>query len=145
MLDEEALRRLLIKHEDLKLKPYRDSVGKLTIGVGRNLDDVGISSEEAMFLLDTDIERTKESLDRSVPWWGQMNDARQIVLANMCFNLGIGRLLGFKKFLAAAKAGDYGTAAAEMLDSKWATQVGKRATELAEIMRMGVVPDRLES
>lgn len=136
-MDRVALRELLIAHEGLRLKPYQDTVGKLTIGVGRNLDDKGISMHEAMLMLDHDIEAVEDDLDRRLPWWRGLTEARQLVLADMCFNLGIDRLLGFKNTLAAIHAGDYEAAAAGMLASKWATQVGKRAHRLAKMMREG--------
>jgi lysozyme len=119
------------------LKAYKDSVGKLTIGVGRNLDDVGISEDEAMLLLDNDLLGVFTDLDRYCPWWRRMTEARQMVLADMCFNMGISRLMGFMKTLSAMQGGRYEVAAVEMLDSKWATQVGKRATTLSEMMKEG--------
>ena len=127
----------LAKHEGLRLKPYRDSVGKLTIGIGRNLDDVGISAAEAMALCLNDIDGASAELDGQVPWWRSMNDARQEVLCEMRFNMGWARLAGFRKFLAAAAAGDFEAAAHEMLSSQWATQVGKRAITLADARRKG--------
>lgn len=139
MIDINALKSMLEQHEALKLKPYRDSVGKLTIGVGRNLDDVGISVEEAMMLLEHDIEKVLAALDRSLSWWRTLSDVRQLVLADMCFNLGVGGLVGFKKFLAAAQAGEFDLAAAEMLNSTWAEQVGSRATTLAGMMATNLI------
>lgn len=136
-MNRTELREQLIIDEGLRLKPYKDSVGKLTIGVGRNLDDRGISMHEAMFLLDNDIEAVEDDLDQRLPWWRGLSDARQLVIANMCFNLGICRLLGFKNTLAAIKSGDYAAAADGMLASKWAGQVGKRAHRLAKMMREG--------
>jgi lysozyme len=124
--------------EDERSKPYKDTVGKTTIGVGRNLDDVGLSPDEIQYLLGNDIARVKADLDRAMPWWSQMTDARQNVLANMCFNLGLSRLGGFVNTLAAMKAGKYDAAADGMLASKWATQVGARAQRLAATMRTGV-------
>ena len=129
------LKEQLVRHEGLRLKAYRDTVDKLTIGVGRNLDDVGISETEAMFLLDSDIATVEKDLDRALPWWRGMSEERQLVLADMCFNLGISRLLGFKNTLAALQEGRYDEAAKEMLDSKWAQQVGKRAITLADMMK----------
>jgi lysozyme len=123
--------------EDERSKPYKDTVGKLTIGVGRNLDDVGLSPDEIQYLLGNDIARVKADLDRAMPWWSQMTDARQNVLANMCFNLGLSRLGGFVNTLAAMQAGKYDAAADGMLASKWATQVGARAQRLAVTMRKG--------
>ena len=133
----DEIRGQLIRHEGLRLKPYRDSVGKLTIGVGRNLDDIGITHKEALYLLENDIKRVESDLNRAIPYWRNHGDVRAAVLVNMCFNLGITRLLGFRKFLAAFDRGDFQTAADEMLDSKWAKQVGHRAVELANQMRTG--------
>ena len=132
-----ALKEELIRDEGLRLKPYRDTVGKLTIGVGRNLDDVGITKDEAMHLLECDIRRVKDDLDHALSWWRGLDDMRQRVLVNMAFNLGITRLMGFKNTLAAMRAGNYVDAAKGMLDSKWADQVGERATRLAAMMVEG--------
>jgi lysozyme len=132
------LRDQLIIDEGLRLKPYKDTKGILTIGVGRNLDDVGISHDEAMALLDTDIANHAADLDRELPWWSRLDDARQLVLANMAFNLGIQRLLLFKKMLDHLARGEYDAAADEMQASSWAGQVGPRATRLIATMRGGM-------
>ena len=116
---------------------YVDTVGKVTGGVGRNLTDRPFSEDEMDLMLRNDIKGAEGDLDRRLPWWRQMSDARQNVLANMCFNLGIDRLLGFVNTLTLMKAGRYDAAAAEMLDSKWAKQVGDRAVRLAATMRKG--------
>jgi len=124
--------------EGLRLKPYHCTAGALTIGYGRNLDAVGITEEEADLMLRADIiiaERGAEALVGNV--WDQLSPARQAVLINMTFNLGRTRLAAFKNFLAALRATDYNTAASEMLDSRWANQVGDRATRLADQMRRG--------
>ncbi len=134
-MNHEILKNMLRKHEGIVLKPYKDTVGKTTIGIGRNLDDVGISMTEAMFLLDNDIKRVEDDLDVHIPWWRTMDENRQLVIADMCFNMGIGSLLGFKNTLAAMKEGRYADAADGMLASKWSTQVGPRATHLADMMR----------
>lgn len=133
----EALKQQLRIHEGLRLKPYKDTVGKLTIGIGRNLDDVGISEPEAMLMLENDIETVFADLDRSLTWWRTLSERRQMVLADMAFNLGIGRLTGFRNALAAMQAGEWDKAAREMLDSKWARQVGPRAATLADMVRAG--------
>lgn len=125
----------LKRDEGLRLKPYRDTVGKLTIGYGRNLDDVGITEDEAEYMLEGDIEHVLEQLDRTLPWWNDLNESRKRALVNMAFNLGIGGLLKFKKMLAALKAGDYEHAAVEALDSRWAKQVGQRADRIAELLK----------
>ncbi len=134
---EEKLIKLLITHEGLRLKPYRDTRGKLTIGVGRNLDDVGITEEEAIYLLKNDIKRVLDFLKERLPYWNGLTETRKMALVDMCFNLGPGGFLSFKRMLAALERGDYEQAAREMLDSRWARQVGRRAEELAEMMREG--------
>lgn len=137
MLDLDALQEDLARDEGCRLKPYRDTVGKLTVGFGRNLDDNGITEPEAHFMLRTDVLRAVSDLDRFLPWWRKMSEPRQRALANMCFNLGIPRLLTFKKMLAALEAGDHETAAREALDSRWAVQVGDRARRIARMIRTG--------
>jgi lysozyme len=124
---------LLTKHEGVRLTPYRDTVGKLTIGIGRNLDDVGISRAEADYLLANDVRTAQATLTTAFPWFVSLTPVRQDVLVNMCFNMGIGRLKGFKKMLVAMEQGDTLTACHEMLDSKWAHQVGQRANDLATL------------
>lgn len=136
-MNHDTMRAELIRDEGVKLKPYRDTVGKLTIGVGRNLDDVGISEAEAAHLLDGDIERTARALDKALPWWRNLDDVRQRVVLNMAFNMGINSLRRFKNTLAAIQAGKYEDAATGMLSSKWAQQVGQRAQRLASMMRKG--------
>lgn len=133
----QLLKAQLMRHEGLRLKPYRDTVGKLTIGVGRNLDDVGISENEAMLLLDSDISGVIGDLDRECPWWRNMSENRQLVIADMAFNLGIVRLKGFRNALQAMQEGRWDAAAREMLDSRWAAQVGSRAITLSDMMEVG--------
>lgn len=139
-MNTERLRQSLIKHEGLKLKPYICTAGKLTIGVGRNLDDVGISESEAMVLLDNDIARCVESIGRSIPGWNTHDEVRQNVIVEMVFNLGLSGWLGFRNANAALAAYDYDRASKEMKDSRWYTQVGKRAVTLCEMMRSGEYP-----
>ena len=127
----------LERHEGLKLKPYMDTVGKLTIGVGRNLDDVGISHAEAMLMLSNDVEIAENELRQRFPIVKQLDETRYLTLVNMCFNIGVTRLANFQKMWFAIENGDWATAADEMLDSKWARQVGQRATELSDQMRNG--------
>jgi lysozyme len=128
---------MLIRHEGLRLKPYRDTSGKLTLGVGRNLEDVGITREEALLLLDNDIARVRHEVERAFAWFSRLNPARRDVVLNMVFNLGLSRFRRFRKVIAAIKARDWEQAAREMLASLWARQVGRRARELAEMMRRG--------
>lgn len=128
----------LIKDEGLRLKPYKCTAGKTTIGVGRNLDDVGISQSEAYTLLASDIARVKKECERQ-PWWLAVVDdpVRSRVMLNMCFNLGIRRLSGFKNTLDAVQDKRWRDAAAGMRASMWAKQVGARAERLAKMMESG--------
>ena len=134
-MDHNQLLADLESDEGVRLEPYRDSVGKLTIGIGRNLDDKGISKAEALFMLDADVYDALRDLDLNAKWWRRMSDWRMRALANMSFNLGWTRLAGFKKMLAALERRDYHTAADEALDSKWAQQVGERALRIAALFR----------
>ena len=127
----------LIEHEGIELKPYKCPAGYWTIGVGRNLQENGISEVEAMILLMNDIERCQGEVDTAMPFAQSLSKARYNVLINMCFNMGISRLLGFRKMSAALRRGDYAGAAIEGLDSRWARQVGDRAVELMKIMKEG--------
>jgi lysozyme len=160
-LNDEILRAELSRDEGERLKVYRCTAGKRTIGVGRNLDDVGISKAEtealkitvascvqkgiskaaSQALLSNDIKRAKADLDRVLPWWRKLDLVRQRVLINMCFNMGIGNggngLTSFRNTLRYIREGHYSDAADNMLASKWAGQVGNRAKRLAELMRLG--------
>src|SRR3990167_1132384 len=122
------------RDEGYRRFPYADSVGVWTIGIGRNLESNGISFEEAMYLAQNDIKRVTAELKERLHWFDIHSECRQAVLINMAFNMGIGGLLGFKKMIAALEVGDYQIAAQEMLNSKWAKQVGVRAERLAKQM-----------
>lgn len=130
--------------EGLRLVAYPDPISggePITIGYGHTGGVVAgtkWTQEQCDAELVADELAAETELDKHVPWWRSLNDVRQDCLANMCFNLGWPRLSAFHNFLTAAKAGDYGTAANEMLDSAWARQVHSRATRLAEQMRTGV-------
>lgn len=131
-----ALTKQLILHEGLRLFPYRDAVGKLTIGVGRNLTDRGLSKDEAYYLLQNDVADCVADC-RSFPWFDGLNDVRQRVIVDLRFNLGPKGLRTFKNTLALIARGEYAKAAANMLKSKWALQVGQRAMRLAKMMETG--------
>lgn len=137
LMDIDKLVNQLILDEGIRLKPYRDSVGKTTIAIGRNLDDVGISEVEAKFMLSNDIDNVVNQLNKNIPWYKKLNDVRQRVLANMCFNLGIHSLLGFTHMLKALEDGNNEEAARQMESSLWAKQVGVRANRLVFMMRSG--------
>ena len=132
-----ALKQLLIKHEELKQFPYTDTTGHLTIGIGRNLTDRGISQQEAYFLLDDDINYFVSMLNEQLPWFNDLNANRQVALIDMCFNIGMKSFLEFEHMLYALKRGYYIVASEDMLNSEWAKQVGQRAIELAEIIKTG--------
>lgn len=133
----ETLIEQFIRHEGLRFKPYRCTSGKLTIGVGRNLDDVGITKEEAMYLLRNDISRCMTECRLKIIFFDQLNEVRQDVLLNMCFQMGISGLLKFKNFLSFLEKQDFDSAAEEMLKSKWAGQTPNRAKELSEVIKKG--------
>lgn len=129
----------LKRHEGLRLKPYKCSAGKLTIGYGRNIEDKGITKIEAEHLLLHDVKGTEQELRRKIPrLMDELNTARSDVLINMAFNMGVNGLLKFKKMIKALDDNDYDEACLQMMDSRWAIQVGSRADELRDQMRAGV-------
>lgn len=130
-----ALAMELQAEEGSRLKPYTDTMGKLTIGVGRNLTDVGISADEEHLLLCNDIARAASELDANIPWWSSLPEAAQEALCDMCFNMGWGRLAGFHNMLADLQAGDFSGAAEQAMASSWSTQVGARAQRIAAKFR----------
>lgn len=137
VVNRDKLKALLIEDEALKLKPYKDSKGKLTIGVGRCLETTGISETEAMILLDNDISKAVSYCRAAFEWFNDLCDSRQNVIASMVFNLGPAGFSEFKKMIEAMGKKDYESAANQMLASKWAADVGKRAPRLAQMMRDG--------
>ena len=135
------LRDQLSLHEGRKKYPYEDTVGKLTIGVGHNLTDNGLSDAVIDIVLEEDIAIAESELDRVLEVWRELGKVRQQVMVDMMFNLGAPGLMTFNRFRRALMLKDYDQASIEMLDSKWATQVGMRAARLAEMMRTGKHPD----
>ena len=127
---------MLQRHEGLRLKPYKCTAGKLSIGYGRNLDDMGISEVEAIVMLRNDIEQCYQELD-IFSWFHDLDQVRQEAMVDMLFNLGLPTFLEFKKTLKYMAEGAYSQAAEEMLRSKWANQVGDRAKELAYMVDTG--------
>lgn len=134
---EELIQRIK-RHEGLRLSPYRDSQGNLTIGYGHNLDAKPISIRAAQVILEDDLRDAWVEL-QFVPheYWQHLNTRRKEVLVEMIFNMGVKGLMSFKRMLSALARADYEEAAREMLDSRWAQQVGSRAEELAQIMKEG--------
>lgn len=132
------IREQLIRDEGRHLKVYRCPAGKLTIGVGRNLEDRGITHVEALYLLDNDIADFRKGIVTALPWSATLDDARFGVLLNMAFNLGLDGLLEFKNMLLSIRLEQWDKAAQHLLDSKYAEQVGDRARRLATQIRTGV-------
>lgn len=130
----ETYEEMLQRHEGLRLSPYIDSVGVQTIGYGHNLHKP-LTRRSAECIFQDDVADARNDCLHAFPWFPELSEARQWVLINMCFNMGLSRLMGFKKFLQAMALGDYETAAREALDSLWAKQVKGRALELAQLIR----------
>ena len=135
--NREQLIEQLVDHEGLELNVYKDSLGIETIGIGRNLVDRGITKEEAYYLCNNDIGIVELELVAEFPIVSDLDAVRQRVVIDMAFNIGVPRLTGFKKMWAAIHCGDYKEAAVEMMDSKWARQVGRRAERLSAMMKKG--------
>ena len=137
----DAMREMLIANEGLSLKVYKCTAGANSIGVGRNLDSRGISEDEAMLMLNNDIEICIAALDKRYPWWKRLSEARQEVMVDLMFNLGESRLAKFVQFLqsmeTASSAEDYAVAAEHLLDSLYAKQLPGRSKRNAEIIRGG--------
>lgn len=135
-MNDDDLLSWIKSHEGFRAHPYQDTEGFTTIGYGRNLSQLGISHEEAEMLLDNDILRCKQELSPFLWYYGQPPNVRD-ALVNMCFNLGITKLLGFKRMIAALENKDYTKASIEALDSRWAQQVHQRAVDVATMIREG--------
>ena len=156
--DRTKLIEKLILHEGLKLEVYQDTLGIDTIGIGRNLEDRGITKEEldeldipnmgtvyehgitevdAVYLATNDVEIVENELLAAHPCVAELDAVRQLVLVDMAFNMGVPRLRKFKKMWAAIHDEDFPTAAKEMLDSRWANQVKSRSVKLANMMHVG--------
>ena len=155
--DRDELVKMIAIHEGIVLNVYQDHLGINTVGIGRNLDDRGITDgellfmnktiddvydnglteEEAYYLCMNDIAIVEKELLDSKPVVNQLTDVRQMVLVDMAFNMGVPRLKLFKNMWLAIEKVNYPLACAEMLDSKWANQVGKRAVRLSEAMKNG--------
>lgn len=136
-MNKSKLKSQLERHEARKRKLYECTSGKLTIGVGRNIEDNGLRDSEIDLMLENDINEIYEELFSKWPQIKSLDDVRQNVLVNMAFNMGVPRLMGFNKMFNALALRDYSLAAKEMLDSRWAVQVGYRAMELSVQMRTG--------
>lgn len=127
-------RKMIKENEGLRLQVYRCTADKQTIGYGRNLEDKGINKIEAEFMLRNDIDEIDMQLSQN-GLLGLLDPAREAVLYDMAYQMGITGLLKFKNMLSALKSGDYITAAHELLDSKYAKQTPSRAERNADIIR----------
>ncbi len=143
MIDREALRAQLIDHEGLRLSAYQDSLGYWTIGVGRLIDarmGGGLTRDEAMLLLDHDVDACVADLAAAFPWFEGLDAIRQHAVVDLRFNLGPQKFRGFRKFLAAMARADYDAAADCLVFSKWYTQVGRRGPRIVGMVRAGQEP-----
>ena len=131
------LRKELERDEGVKNRPYTCSAGKLTIGIGHNLEANGIPDIAIDVIYEADVEALEGGFDDAFPWWRDMTDARQRALLNMGFNLGVPRLSKFRDMLQALEDGRWNDAAAEALASRWATQVHERAVRIAAMFKEG--------
>jgi lysozyme len=133
-MDKQRLFKQLRLHEGVEKFPYKCTAGYLTIGVGRNIEERGLLDDEIDFLLDNDIEVVMNEVSVTFDWFFDLSEVRQRVVADMIFNLGLPRFKQFNNMIAALEAGDWAEAANQMMDSKWAKQVGKRAERLRDMM-----------
>ena len=136
----ENIIRLLRRHEGVEPYAYKDHLGYITVGVGRCLEKdvgIGLSDDEIDYLLRNDIVRVQEELSEEYDWFADLDQVRQEAMINLSFNLGATRLRGFRNALAAMAEEDYETAANEFMDSKWSSQVGRRAYEVTQMIRTG--------
>lgn len=129
------LKKSLVLHEGISRYPYTDSVGKITIGIGYNLSDRGLSDDWINKQFNDDVQYFYDQLGDYL-WFQKLNVDRQIVIIDMAF-MGLKKLLSFKKMIMALEKSDYATASFEMLNSKWAQQVKGRAASLAQGMLTG--------
>lgn len=136
LIMSERLIDMLVQHEGVRLHPYKCTSNKLTIGIGRNLDDKGISQDEAYTLLFNDIRDAYTDLERVVDV-RTLSENRLHAFIDMMFNLGLPRFMSFRRMLKAVREEDWFQAAEEMMDSRWARQVGNRAKTLALMVRDG--------
>ncbi len=133
---------MIQRHEGFSRWVYKDTVGKWTIGIGRNVDKnggPGITEDEALFLLSNDLQSINTEATQAFPWFSSLNDARQAAIIDMIYNIGMAGFQRFKQTISFLAQGNYPAAADEMLKSTWAVQVGARATELAGIIRTGEI------
>lgn len=141
-MDSAKLRRQLVLHEGYRLEPYTDSVGKVTVGIGHNLTDNGISTGVCEELYHEDVANAMATLATLWPDWSSCDDVRQRVFVDLAFNLGE-RLATFHDLLSYAKVEDWDNAALALNRSRWYTQVGDRGPRLVTMLRTGQDPPEL--
>ena len=139
----ERLVKMLKLHEGVRNHVYVCTAGYETIGVGRNISEsgLGLTDEEINILLMNDIERVKQELAASYFWFADLDDVRQAAMIDICFNLGLSRLRGFVKAIAAMSRQQWDLAADEFIDSRWSEQVGQRAITVTNMIRTGDYPE----
>ena len=142
MNEPRDIMELLLRHEGERLKPYRCSAGKLTIGVGHNLDDNGIPKHISDALLMHDLAECLRELRANFPWFEKLNDARRAAVTDMVFNMGLPAFKKFKNTIRFIEADEFENASMEMLDSKWAREdvSPDRSGRLSIMMRTGEWP-----
>ncbi|HYM22530.1 MAG TPA: glycoside hydrolase family protein [Vicinamibacterales bacterium] len=128
----------LERDEGRRHQPYEDSRGVLTVGIGRNLRAKPFRDDEIDFMFGHDVDDAESAIAAAVPFYPELDPVRQRVLINMTFNMGARGVLQFHDMLQALSQRQYDGAAAAMLASRWASQVGARADRLASMMRSGV-------
>lgn len=138
-MDLTKLSQQILQHEGLRLMPYKDTVGKLTIGVGHNLTDKGLTRTQAMFILHDDINDVINFLHFRLPWVELLDDVRQRAITDLTFDL-MGGILSFKQMLIHLQRGEWNEAADELLSSLFAKQTGQRAIDLAHMIHTGTDP-----
>jgi len=138
--DHTALQNELIRDEGLRLTPYRDSLGYLTIGIGHIIGKgetfTTLTREQALDILDSDIMIAERRLTNILPSWRSLDEVRQRAALNLVFNLGY-KLADFKRFLHAAKSGDWEKAADHLTKSRWYKQVKLRGPRIVHAIRTG--------
>jgi len=136
-VDRNRLAAQLRLHEGVEHKPYKCTAGYLTIGVGRNIEERGLSDDEIDYILNNDVNIATDELVDTFDWYADLDDVRQRVVVDMVFNLGMPRFKQFQNMIAAIEESDWSEAAAQMMDSRWAKQVGARAERLRDMMETG--------
>lgn len=131
----------LALHEGIRKFPYKCTAGKLTIGIGRNIEDIGVSDDEIYYMLKNDIRRVDQELNNAFRFYKDLDPVRKDAMINMAFNLGLTRLRGFVYALKMMEEKEYEEASMEFLDSLWASQVGQRALDVAYMIQHGEYPN----